>query len=155
MTASTIPPLSVWPCGPPGGHRGAQISIGPSQSPSRSLETAPRGTCLRPGAKVSGSQTDLVTPWYDGRAEIIPFQYLPVLLSGNGTSHAGWDTGDLSSQVKNYGHRTPPGPCCPRRRRRSRSRSRKEEKHNSGFIRIYSYSMIRSRAKAMNEVDAE
>ena len=25
---------------------------------------APRGTCLRPGAKVSGSQTDLLTPWY-------------------------------------------------------------------------------------------
>jgi hypothetical protein len=34
---------------------------------------APRGTCL--GAKVSGSQTDLLSPWYKGRAEIIPFRY--------------------------------------------------------------------------------
>jgi hypothetical protein len=41
---------------------------------------SPRGTCLRPGAKkVSGSQTNLLTPWYDGQAEIIPFRYLPVL----------------------------------------------------------------------------
>jgi hypothetical protein len=29
----------------------------------------------------------LLTPWYDGRAEIIPFRYLPVLLGGKGTSH--------------------------------------------------------------------
>ncbi len=59
---------------------------------------APRGTCLRPGAKVLGSQTDLLNPWYEGRAEIVPFQYLPVLLGGKGTSHVGWDTGDLPSQ---------------------------------------------------------
>jgi hypothetical protein len=50
------------------------------------------------GAKVSGSQTDLLTPWYDGWAEIIPFRYLPVLLGGKGTSHVGWDTDDLPSQ---------------------------------------------------------
>jgi hypothetical protein len=40
LTASTLPPLSVWPCGPPwrvGKHKGAQTAIGPSQSPSRSL----------------------------------------------------------------------------------------------------------------------
>jgi hypothetical protein len=94
MTASTIPPLSVWPCGPPGRvgkHKGAQTAIGPSQSPSRSLETArPVGRAsaldLCPGAKVSGSQTDLLTPWYDGRAEIIPFRYLPVLIGGKGTN---------------------------------------------------------------------
>ena len=49
-------------------------------------------------AKVSGSQTDLRTPWYDGRAEIIPFRYLLVLLGGKGTSHVGWDTSDLPSQ---------------------------------------------------------
>ena len=35
------------------------------------------------------------SPWYDGRAEIIPFRYLPVLLGGKGTSHVGWYTGDL------------------------------------------------------------
>jgi len=49
MTASTIPPLSVWSCGTPwrtvwlcgtpGGHKGAQTCIGLTQSPSRSLET--------------------------------------------------------------------------------------------------------------------
>jgi hypothetical protein len=42
-----------------------------------------------PWAKVSGSQTDLLTPWYDGRAEIIPFRYLPVLLGGKGTLQVG------------------------------------------------------------------
>ena len=77
---------------------------GPSQSPSRSLETSlsparPRGTCLRPGAKVSGSQTDLLPPWYDGRAEITG-RYR------KGTSHVGWGTGDLPSQEENYGYRT-------------------------------------------------
>jgi hypothetical protein len=121
LTASTLLPLSVWPCGPPwrvGKHKGAQTAIGPSPSPSRSLETArPVGRAsaldLCPGAKVSGSQTDLLTPWCDRRAEIIPFGYLPVLFGGKGTSHVGWDTGDLPSQGKNYGHRTPPGPCVP------------------------------------------
>jgi hypothetical protein len=42
----------------------------------------------------------LLTPWYDGWAEIIPFRCLPVLLGGKGTSHVGWDTGDLPSQGK-------------------------------------------------------
>jgi hypothetical protein len=109
--------------------------------PAAPGDGAPRGACLRPGAKVSGSQTDLLNPWYDGRAKIIPFQYLPVLLWGNETSHVGWDTGDLPSQGKNCGHRTPPGPCCPRRRSRSRRRS-----GGAGAGR--------GRAKAMNEVDA-
>jgi hypothetical protein len=36
-----------------------QTASGPPQSPIRSLE-------------ISGSQTDLLTPWYKGRAEIIP-----------------------------------------------------------------------------------
>ena len=71
MTASTLPPLSVWPCGPPGRvgkHKGARTAIGPSQSPSRSLETARhvgRASALDlcPGAKVSGSPTDLLTSW--------------------------------------------------------------------------------------------
>jgi hypothetical protein len=59
LTVSTLPPLSVWPCGPPGRvgkHKGAQTAIGPSQSPSRSLETArPVGRAsaldLCPGAR--------------------------------------------------------------------------------------------------------
>ncbi len=46
-----------------------------------------RGTCLRLGAKVSGSQNDLLTPWHDGRADIIPVRYLPVLLGGKLISH--------------------------------------------------------------------
>jgi hypothetical protein len=41
----------------------------PPQSPTRSVE-------------VSGSQTDPLTPWYNGRAGIIPFQYSPGLLEG-------------------------------------------------------------------------
>ena len=101
-----------------GRHKGAQTAISPSHSPSRSLETARtlgRACALDfcPGAKVSGSQTDLLTPWYDGWAEVFPFRYLPVLLGGKGTSHVGWDTGDLPYQGENYGHRTPPGPCVP------------------------------------------
>ena len=104
MTASTLPPLSVWPCDPPwrvGKPKGAQTAIGPSQSPSRSLETARSvGRASTLGRRFSGSQTDLLTPWYDWRAEIIPFQYLPVLLGRKGTSHVGWDTGDLPSNGK-------------------------------------------------------
>ena len=121
LTASTMPPLSVWPCGPPwrvGRHKGAQTAIGPSQSPNRSLETArPVGRAsaldLCPGAEVSGSHTDLLTPWYDGWAEIIPFRYLSVLLGGKGTSHVGCDTGDMPSQGKQLRASNPPGPCVP------------------------------------------
>jgi len=76
----------------------------PSVSPNHlaSGDGAPRGTCLCPCAKVSRSQTDLLTPWHDGRAEIIPFRYLPDLLGGKGTSHVGWDTGDLPSQGNSF-----------------------------------------------------
>jgi hypothetical protein len=90
-----------------------QTSVCPSKSPSRSLEAArPVGRDLRPWAKVSGSQTDLLTPSHDGRAEIIPFRYMPVLLGGKGISHVGWDTGDLPSQGEKYGYRNP-RPRCP------------------------------------------
>ena len=40
-----------------------------------------------------GSQPGLLTLWYDGRAEIIPFRYLPVLLGGKGMWHVGWVMG--------------------------------------------------------------
>ena len=65
------PTLRLAPPWRVGKHKGAQTAIGPSQSPSSSLETArPLGRAsaldLCPGAKVSGSQTDLLTPWYDG-----------------------------------------------------------------------------------------
>jgi hypothetical protein len=80
---------------------------------------------LCPGAKVSGYQTDLLTPWYDGRAKIIPVRYLPMLLGGKGMSHVGRGTGDLPSQgtklrVLNpawarYPHVVAPvAPQCPR-----------------------------------------
>jgi hypothetical protein len=64
--------LAMWPAWRVGKHKGAQTAIGPSQSPNRSLETVRpvgRASALDfcPGAKVSGSQTDLLTPWYDGR----------------------------------------------------------------------------------------
>ena len=48
-----------------------------------------------------------------GRAGIVPFRCSPDLLGGKGTSHVGWDTGDLPCQGKNYGDRSPPGPCVP------------------------------------------
>ena len=41
MTASTLPPLSVWPCGPlwrVGKHIGAQTAIGPSGEQKRKRE---------------------------------------------------------------------------------------------------------------------
>jgi hypothetical protein len=109
-TTSTLPTLSVRPCGPPwrvGKYNGAHTAIGPSQSPSCALATARpvgRASALDfcPGAKVSRSQTDLLI-----------FRYLPVLLGGKGMSLVGWDTGNLPSQGKNCGHRTPPGPCVP------------------------------------------
>jgi hypothetical protein len=44
-------------------------------------------TCV--GAEVSVSQADLVTPWHDRRAEIVPFHYISLLLGGKGTAHAG------------------------------------------------------------------
>jgi hypothetical protein len=56
------------------GHKGAQTSTCPSQSPSRCFETArPVGRASALGAKVSGSQTDLLNPWYDGRGRAHPF----------------------------------------------------------------------------------
>jgi hypothetical protein len=110
--------LALWPAWRVGKHKGAQTAIGPSQSPSRSLETARpvgRASALDfcPGAKVSGSQTDLPTPWYDAWAEIIPFRHLPVLLGGKGTSHVGRTRVTCYPREKNNGHRTPPGPCVP------------------------------------------
>ena len=51
LGARALPALSVWPCGPPwrvGKHKGVQTAIGPSQSPSCSLETArPLGRASR------------------------------------------------------------------------------------------------------------
>ena len=62
--------------------RGRKTVAGTQQSPTRSLEG-------------SGSQPDPLTPWYNGRAGIIPFRYSPDLLGGKGTSHVGGDKGDL------------------------------------------------------------
>jgi hypothetical protein len=59
MTASTIPPLSVWACGTPWQRAQgteAQTSICPSQSPTRSL-----GCACALGAKVSGEGRKSVT----------------------------------------------------------------------------------------------
>ena len=78
LTWSTLPTLSVWPRGPPwrvGEHKEPQTAIGPSQPPSRSLETARpvgRASALDfcPGAKVSGSQTHLLTPWYSRQRRV-------------------------------------------------------------------------------------
>jgi hypothetical protein len=105
MTASTIPSpafrLVMWHAF--AGTRGLRPPwVRPNHlaAPSRQRDGAPRGSCLCPWAKVLGSQTDLLTPWYDGRAEIIPSRCLPVLLGGKGTSHVGWNTGDLTSQGK-------------------------------------------------------
>jgi hypothetical protein len=48
----------------------------------------------------SGSQTDLLTPWHAGRAEIPPFNYIPPLLGGKWISNVGWDAGDLPNLEK-------------------------------------------------------
>jgi hypothetical protein len=77
MTASTIPPLSVWPCGTH--YSNAQ------EGPDR-LRSAPITDPLSRGFGIPNRSPD---PWYKGRAEIIPFRYSPVLLRGKGTSHLG------------------------------------------------------------------
>jgi len=56
LAASTLPPLSVRPCGTRSAtHKRDQTVAGPPQSPTRSFAG-------------SGSQTDPQTPWYNGRA---------------------------------------------------------------------------------------
>ena len=99
-----------------GVHKGAQTSDCPPQSPSRCLETArpALGRDPRPGEEDSGSQTDLLTPWHDGRAEIIPFQHMLALLGGKGISHEGSETGDLPSHGEKLRISTPAqvGPAC-------------------------------------------
>jgi hypothetical protein len=81
------------------GHKGTQASVSQYQSNSRSLETArPVGCASALGRRFLDPNRSL-DPWHDGRADIIPFRYMPVLLRGKGISHVGWDTDDL--------------PCCP------------------------------------------
>jgi hypothetical protein len=110
MAASTIPPLSVWPCGTPFGNTqegadrlgSAQITaqITPRQ---RKRETQPLGPPHLPKRRCgsTASQTDPLTPWYNGQAGI-HFKYSPGLLGGKGTSAR-------HPRGKNYGDRTPPG----------------------------------------------
>ena len=67
---------------------------------------------LRPWAEVSGSQTDFLTPWHDGRAGIIPFQ--SATLGGQEISHGGWDTGDMPCQGEKLRVSNPLAPGAPR-----------------------------------------
>ena len=104
MTASTIPSLSVWPCGTPwrgaqGGsdiHQSVPITY-PSVRPNHLADPLRRRALGRASAMGEGFRIPNRSPepWYDGRGEIIPFRYLPVLLEGKGMSHIGWGTGDL------------------------------------------------------------
>ena len=90
--------MCVCPSKLPGSRRGAALTYLPLQdAPSR--RRAPWDV-PPPWAEVSGSQTDLLTPWHDGRAEIPPFHYMPQLLGGKGISHVGWDAGDLPNLEK-------------------------------------------------------
>jgi hypothetical protein len=121
----------MWPAWRVGG---AQTAIGPSQSPSRSLETARpvgRASALDccPGAKDSGSRTDLLTPWPPGPRSSLSahpstggprsslFDICRFSLEGKGRrTWGGTRLGDLPyffPREKKYGHRTPPGPCVP------------------------------------------
>jgi hypothetical protein len=61
---------------------------------------SPFGLVARLSATHKRAQTVSLTPWYNGRAGMIPFRYSPDLLGGKGTSHVGWDTGDLPSKGK-------------------------------------------------------
>jgi hypothetical protein len=74
-----MPPLSVWPCGTPcraqGGSDLHLVRPNTNHLAAPSRRRAPWDV-VPPWAKVSGSQTDLLTPCYDGRAEIIPFWYV-------------------------------------------------------------------------------
>ena len=110
LAASTIPPLSVRPCG----TRFSNTQEGPNRCRSAPI-TAPlfRGFGIpnrSPAPLVQQAGRDHPFPMFD-------------LLGGKGTSHVRWDTGGLPSRGKKYVNRTPPGPCVPhggtlRRRRR-------------------------------------
>ena len=88
MSASTIPPFSVWTCGTPFGNT--------QEGPDR-LRSAQIMDPLSRGFGILTRSPD-PGPWYNGRAGIIHFRFPPSLLGGKGTSHVGWDAGDLPSQ---------------------------------------------------------
>ena len=76
MTASSIPPLAVWPCGNPrlaAAHEKAQTVSGPPQSPIRSLE-------------VSESQTDLLTLGHAGAKHPSSDRPRPRCQAGSGST---------------------------------------------------------------------
>jgi hypothetical protein len=95
------------------GHKGAQTSIGPSQSPSRSWRRH--------------AQWDVPPPWGEGFG--IPNRSPDPLVRRAGRDHpfpissgSPWRERDVARRVghgcchpreKNYGHRTPPGSCLP------------------------------------------
>jgi hypothetical protein len=79
---------------------GGSAATCPSQSPSRSWRQRAPWDMPPPWVKVSGSQPDLPTPGTTGGPRSFLEGIMPVLLGGKGTSHVGWDTGDLPSQGK-------------------------------------------------------
>jgi len=128
MTASTTPPLSVWPCGPPGGWvdtRGLRPpSVRPNHRAALSRRRAPWDV---PSARGEGfgirgqgfgipnrSPEPLVRrAGRDHPPSRIRFRYpsLPVLLEGKATQ--GGTRVVCHPRGKNYGDRTPPVPCVP------------------------------------------
>jgi hypothetical protein len=115
MTARTIPALSVWPWARLADTRGLRPpSVRPNHPAAPWRRRAPWDVPPSWGEGF-GIPTRSPDPLYDGRAEIIPFRYLPVLLGGKGTSHVGWDTGGLPSQGKKLRASNPTRPMFPQR----------------------------------------
>ena len=73
MTSNSMPPLSVW-------HAFANTrGLRPKSVRPNHLAAPWDGAC---GEEYFGISTDLLPPWHDGRAEIIPFRHLQVMLGG-------------------------------------------------------------------------
>ena len=94
MAASTIPPLSVWPCGMPFGNT--------HEGPDR-LRSAPITDPLSRGFGIPNRSPD---PMVQRAGRDHPIPVFAGLLGGKGTSHIGWDTGEIRGS-------NPTRPGCP------------------------------------------
>jgi hypothetical protein len=95
-------------------HKGAQTSICPSQSPSRSFEMArPVGRASALGLRRFRDPNPISGPHGTARRADID---ICLFWAGTGTLLLGWDTGDLPSQGKKLRASNPTRPLCSPRR---------------------------------------